>query len=92
MKLQDLKNMDKDELLGLLGLETTRSDSGRLLGALGIFGLGAVVGAGVALLLAPKRGSELREDLRTRLHRNGSAAVATDGEAEDSAAVPSRRA
>ncbi len=67
MKIQDLKSMDKDDLLGLLGLETKRSDSGRLLGALGTFGVGLLVGAGVALLLAPKPGRELRQDIRTRV-------------------------
>jgi hypothetical protein len=63
---QDLKSIDKDHLLGLLGLETKRSDSGRLLTALGTFGVGVLVGAGVALLLAPKAGNELRQELRTR--------------------------
>lgn len=70
MKMQDLKNMDKDDLLGLLGLETKRSDTGAALKALGTFSVGLLVGAGVALLLAPKAGHELRQDLRTRLRRD----------------------
>jgi hypothetical protein len=71
MKMQDLKNMDKDELLGVLGLETKRSETGAVLKALGTFGVGLLVGAGVALLLAPKAGRELRQDLRGRLRRDG---------------------
>jgi len=43
----------------------------RVLKALGTFGIGLVVGAGVALLLAPKAGSELRQDLRAKLRRDG---------------------
>jgi hypothetical protein len=67
MKLNDIRNMDKDDLLGLLGLETKHSSAGRLLGTLGIFGVGLLVGAGVALLMAPKAGSDLRQDLRTKM-------------------------
>jgi hypothetical protein len=71
MKMQDIKNMDKDDVLGMLGLEARRSDTSRVLKALGTFGIGLVVGAGVALLLAPKAGSELRQDLRTKFRRDG---------------------
>jgi hypothetical protein len=71
MKMQDIKNMDKDDLLGMLGLEARRSDTSRVLKALGTFGIGLLVGAGVALLLAPKAGSELRQDLRTKFRRDG---------------------
>jgi hypothetical protein len=70
MKMQDIKHMDKDDLLGILGLEARRSDTSRVLKALGTFGIGLVVGAGVALLLAPKPGSELRQDLRTKFRRD----------------------
>ena len=71
MKLQDIKDMDKDDLLGLLGLETKGSDTAAALKTLGTFGVGLLVGAGVALLLAPKPGRELRQDLRSRLRRDG---------------------
>ena len=62
MKLQDITNMDKDDVLGMLGLEARRSHSNRLLTTLGTFGIGLLVGAGVGLLLAPKAGSDLRQD------------------------------
>jgi hypothetical protein len=78
MKLQDIPNMDKDDLLGLLGLQTKTSGAGGLLGTLATFGVGLLVGAGVALLLAPKSGSELREELRGQLGRDGKA-VAPNG-------------
>jgi gas vesicle protein len=51
---------DKDQILEALGIET----SGSWLGiALAGFGIGCVVGAAVAMLVAPKSGSELRSDL-----------------------------
>ena len=70
MNLRDLRNMDKDDMLGLLGLETKTSTGAYLAGTLGTFGLGLLVGAGIALLLAPKPGAELREDIREKLRRS----------------------
>jgi gas vesicle protein len=69
MNLKDLKGMDKDEILGLLGLETKQSTSRWLASTLSTFGIGMLVGAGVALMLAPKPGRELRGDIRERLRR-----------------------
>jgi YtxH-like protein len=63
----DLKKMDKDDVLNLLGLETKKGPTDWLLPALGAFSVGLLVGAGLGLLMAPKPGSELRNDLRTRL-------------------------
>jgi hypothetical protein len=68
MKLQDIRNMDKNDFLGILGIETKHTFTNQLLGTLGTFGVGLLVGAGVALLLAPKAGNELRQDLRKKLH------------------------
>ena len=79
MKLQDITNMDKDDVLGMLGLEARRSHSNRLLTTLGIFGIGLLVGAGVGLLLAPKTGRALRQDLRAKLRRDGSDGVTAGG-------------
>jgi len=64
---QDLRSLDKDDVLELLGLETRRSSADALLPVLGAFSVGLLLGAGVGLLLAPKPGAELRGDLRTRL-------------------------
>jgi hypothetical protein len=73
MKMQDITNMDKDDVLRMLGLEARRSHGSRMLATLGSFGVGLLVGAGVALLLAPKAGSELRQNLRAKLRREGKA-------------------
>jgi hypothetical protein len=69
MKLQDLKDMDKDDFLALIGLQSKRSFSNELLSGLGTFGIGLLVGAGVALLLAPKPGRDLRQDIRAKMQR-----------------------
>jgi hypothetical protein len=80
MKFQDIKNLDKDDFLGILGLETKHTFTNQLLGTLVSFGVGLLVGAGVGLLLAPKLGSELRHDLRAKWHRNGQHADANGPE------------
>jgi hypothetical protein len=64
---QDLRDLDKDDVLELLGLETRRDTADVLLPVLGAFSVGLLVGAGVGLLIAPKAGSKLRGDLRDRL-------------------------
>jgi gas vesicle protein len=70
MKLQDVKNLEKNDVLALLGLQTKESGTSRLLGTLGAFAVGLLAGAGVALLLAPKPGRELRQDIRSKLRRS----------------------
>lgn len=64
--VSDLKKLDKDELLNLIGLETRKDTSDYLLPALGAFTVGVLLGVGVGLMLAPKPGNELRNDLRNR--------------------------
>jgi hypothetical protein len=67
MNVKDLKKLDKDDLLNLIGLETRRGPSDWIVPALSAFSVGLLVGAGVGLLLAPKTGTDLRSDLRNRL-------------------------
>ena len=90
MKINDLRDFSKDDVLSALGLTSKPSTSDRLLGTLSIFGVGLLVGAGAALLLAPKSGHALRADLGDRLRnlRNDEAelpepaeATTSDGEA-----------
>jgi hypothetical protein len=72
LNLNDLKKMDKDDLLHMIGLERRREATDWLLPTLGAFSVGMLVGAGIGLLLAPKPGAELRSDLRNRLQQGGS--------------------
>ncbi|NTX61867.1 YtxH domain-containing protein [Myxococcus sp. CA051A] len=67
MNLNALKKMDKDDLLNLIGLESRRSAAEDVLPVLGAFAAGILVGAGLGLLLAPKAGNQLRDDLKQRL-------------------------
>lgn len=69
MKISDIKDLSKDDILAALGLETKTGFTQRLLGTLGVFGVGLLVGAGAALLLTPKSGSEMREDLGQRIRK-----------------------
>lgn len=69
MNLKDIRNMDKDDVLAMLGLETKSSTGAWLAGTLGTFGIGLLIGAGIGLMLAPKPGRQLREDIRDKLRR-----------------------
>jgi hypothetical protein len=61
--------MDRDLLLHRLGLET-RTPMGHFFTGIGLFSVGVLVGAGLGLLFAPRRGDEMRtamtEAWRTR--------------------------
>ena len=67
MKLRDLTDMNKDDILGALGLQSKQSATSWALGTLGLFGVGILVGAGMALLLAPKPGVDLRREIGDRI-------------------------
>jgi len=53
------------------GRSYTSGAASELLPALGIFGTGLLLGAGLALLFAPKLGSEVREDLAGKMRALG---------------------
>jgi len=72
MNLDDIRKLDKDDLLELLGLQRKRSRGARIAETFGTFGLGLLVGAGIALAFAPKPGRELRDEIRDRLQRKPS--------------------
>lgn len=67
MKLQDIKELTKEDALAAIGLSIKPSTGQWLAGTLSIWALGVVVGAAAALLLAPRSGQELREDLADRV-------------------------
>jgi hypothetical protein len=54
-------NFSRDNVLAALGLQTRRTAADMVLPALGMFGVGLVVGAGLGLLFAPKTGAQTRE-------------------------------
>jgi hypothetical protein len=61
-----IPGISKDDILEKLGLQARTSTGEWLLGAFGFFGIGLVVGAATALLLAPKSGRELRSDITAK--------------------------
>jgi hypothetical protein len=85
--LKDLKKLDKDDLLQLIGLETRKGPSDWLLPTLGAFSVGMLVGAGIGLLLAPKPGNELLNDLRTRLPKGQDSLSQGNGTAQNTQAT-----
>ena len=78
-----LSTTDSGDLLGLIGLERRRS---HLFEGLGLLGLGAVVGAGAALMMAPSSGRELRAKLGKEIEKLGE--VATEAAREVRAGAP----
>jgi hypothetical protein len=80
MKLSDIGDLSKEDVLAALGLSSKRTTSDQLIGTLGTFAIGVLVGAGAALLLAPKSGQGLREDLSEHFRkvRNGARATESD--------------
>jgi hypothetical protein len=64
MKWNDIS---KEDILSVLGVATKPSSGSRVLGAVGLFGLGLLAGVGAALLMAPKPGAELRRELGRKL-------------------------
>jgi len=63
------RSFEANDLLGVIGLQRRRSAAQAILPAIGLISLGAVVGAGAALLIAPSTGSELRQRLSERLDK-----------------------
>jgi hypothetical protein len=57
---RDVRAVELNDVLGVLGLARRRSN---VVQNLALLGVGAAVGAGVALLLAPASGSETRKRL-----------------------------
>ena len=52
-----------NDVLDKLGLQPRMTAADYMLPALGVFGAGALMGAGLALMLTPKSGRELRSDI-----------------------------
>ena len=67
---KNLPDLDKEDLLDLVGLESRRSSAEKMVPALALFGAGVLVGVGLGLMLAPKPGRELRDDLKARLNKS----------------------
>lgn len=76
---KQLSDLEADDLLNVVGLETRRGASDWVVPTLSAFGVGVLVGVGVGLLFAQKPGTELRSDLRTRIGSGETNKGATTG-------------
>ena len=61
---------DREELLKRIGLEE-RSPGGDFFTGLGLFSIGVLVGAGLGIMFAPKRGEEMRSALNEAWRNRG---------------------
>jgi hypothetical protein len=77
MNLKTLKNLDRDDLLSLVGLETRRTSTDWILPAVGFFSAGVLLGAGLGMLMAPKSGRELMEEIRVRMQGDNAQGLAS---------------
>ncbi|HVU00714.1 MAG TPA: YtxH domain-containing protein [Polyangiaceae bacterium] len=71
--IDSARGISSDTMLAALGLERRRDFLERMAPAVGLFVAGAAVGAGVALLLAPKSGREMRRDIQGGVKKFGRA-------------------
>jgi hypothetical protein len=64
------KMLDRDMMLDRFGLER-RTPTGDFFTGLGLFSIGVLVGAGLGLMFAPKRGDEMRTALNEAWRHRG---------------------
>jgi|GEM_PF-1340406 len=69
--------VDRDNILRQLGLEQ-RSPGSDFLTGLGLFSVGVLVGAGLGLLFAPKRGEDVRAMVSDRWRNRNAAKLPGD--------------
>ena len=73
MKIEDILAAlpSREDIASAVGLEARSSTSGDMLAAFAIFGTGMILGAGLALLFAPKAGHEIRHDIAEKVGEIG---------------------
>ena len=69
MKLEEILRLlpSREDIAAAVGIETRSSATSAALGSVGLVGTGMVLGAGLALLFAPKVGTELRHSIVDRV-------------------------
>jgi hypothetical protein len=82
-KFDSVRGIGTEDILAALGLERRRSGTDVLVPTIAIFAAGALVGAGAALLMAPRSGREMRRQLRGKATELGTSAGHMLTEARD---------
>jgi len=69
MKIEDILAAfpSREDIAAAAGLQARSSGPGDVLTTFTVFGAGVLLGAGLALLFAPKSGSEIRRDIADAL-------------------------
>ena len=73
MKIEDILRAlpSKEDIASAVGLEAQSSVTGDMLTAFALFGTGMILGAGLALLLAPKTGHQMRHEIAEKVSEIG---------------------
>lgn len=66
---KNFRDMDSQRVLEMIGLERRRSPARRLVPLFALFGAGILVGVGVGMMVAPRRGRELRDELKEKFEK-----------------------
>jgi hypothetical protein len=61
----------REDVATAIGLRARASTTGEMITAFGIFGTGMMLGAGLALLFAPKAGHQIRRDIAEKVGEIG---------------------
>jgi hypothetical protein len=73
MNIEDMLQAlpSREDIATAIGLRARPSATGDVLAAFGIFGTGMILGAGLALLFAPKAGHQMRHDIAEKVGEIG---------------------
>ena len=64
--LKGLRNMSAEDLLESIGLQTRRSTLGAVVSGAGLFASGILLGVGLGFAFAPRRGEQIRREIREK--------------------------
>ena len=93
MKIEDMLQAlpSREDIATAIGVRARASTTEDVLTAFGIFGTGMMLGAGLALLFAPKAGHQIRHDIAEKIGEIGEHFRAQPPQPASTSASPSSR-